>query len=144
MLGKLIIALLIGSAHAQYYPTPAETLHAQRDGGFGVFAWDDEEQKTVWWALQALNGQAGIDDLLWGRALRIQEKMKTRDVVWVGAHGETWLPPVKLTLPEMILAGFALQRYCGHGSDTELPCDYMVDQIRHFNDATVIRRPGSQ
>lgn len=129
--------ILFSPAQAQYQQTPAEELNAQKLGGYGIFAWGDDEQRTVWWALQALKGQPGIDDTLQGRASRIQDKMITHTVSWVGANGETWFAPVKLTIPEMILAGFALTRYCGKGSDTELPCNYMVDQIAHFNDAVV-------
>lgn len=105
------ILALTAPARSQYYPTPAEELHAQRLGGYGIFAWGERDQLTVWTALEAIKGTPGIDDLLLGRATRIQEKMRTRGIVWVGAHGEHWLPPIKLTLPEMILSGFALSRY---------------------------------
>lgn len=101
------MGLAMTRSHAQYYPTPAEQISPI----VRIFAWNEQDQLAVWTALEAIKGTPGIDNLLIGRAIRIQEKMKTRGIVWVGAHGETWLPPVQLTLPEMILSGFALSRY---------------------------------
>lgn len=52
---------------------------------------------------------------------------------WVDSTGA--LQPIvdELTLPEMILAGFALTRYCGHGANVEGDdCIAMVEQIRNF------------
>jgi hypothetical protein len=107
---------LMGPARSQYFPTSAEQISPIR----GIFAWSAGDQLTVAAALEALKSQPGYDDLLIGRAIRIQEKLRHRGMVWVGAHGETWLPPVQLTLPEMILAGHALSRYYCRPEDQDI------------------------
>lgn len=142
--------------------TPAEELHAQR-GGVGIFAWDRREREVVTESLEQLRGKPGIDDILWGRALRIQDKMKAspfpryllrytgaialglpvgipNKLDMVGADGKTQSLPIELTLPEMILAGFALTRYCGLGGDPiskeeGTDCTSMVEQITNFANA---------
>jgi hypothetical protein len=92
---------------AQYLPTPAEMLNPTR----GIFAWNAEDQLALWTALEALKTDpTHYEEVILGRARRIQEKLKTRDFVWV-SKGKEYLPPVQLTLPEMILSGHALSRY---------------------------------
>jgi hypothetical protein len=121
---------LTGPARSQYYPTPAETFSPIR----GIFAWTADDLLMVAAALEALKGNPGYDDLLIGRAIRIQEKLRHRGTVWVGAHGEQWLPPVQLTLPEMILTGHALSRYYCRPDDQDIAEQDAVAYCASMND----------
>jgi hypothetical protein len=110
------------TANAQYLPTPAEQLNPTR----GIFAWDAEDQLALWTALEALKTDpTHYEGLILGRARRIQEKLKTRDFVWV-SKGKEYLPPVQLTLPEMILSGHALSRYFCRPEEQDIEPDKAV------------------
>ena len=87
-------------------PGPAEQLGPQF-----IFAWDENQQATAAMALRDIEGKLGIDDILMNRQRRILGKLTYRRVMWVGPNGEEWLPPIQLTLPEIILTGFSLSRY---------------------------------
>jgi hypothetical protein len=119
----LVTTWALMDTKVQYLPTPAEQLNPTR----GIFAWNAEDQLAIWTALEALKTDpTHYEKLILDRALRIQEKMKTRDTVWVVPNGEEWLPPVQLTLPEMILTGHALSRYYCRPEEQDIDKDAAV------------------
>lgn len=132
---RFLMALVLATTwgltvtEAQYLPTPAEQLNPTR----GFFAWSAEDQLAVWTALEALKTDpTHYEDLILSRARRIQEKMKTRGTVWV-SQGKEWLPPVQLTLPEMILTGHALSRYYCRPEEQDIDQDKAVQFCNDMN-----------